>query len=247
MTIVEAMKCFGLMQSYNLDSLKKKYYQLAKAYHPDLQSNLTEEENKKKMQEVNLAYEILKENLDKLNVDDMLKNTEWKKTSSNNVYVDYNPFNYEYDFKKYDNNKTEKLNKISREISKEVTKVKTSACKCDDYIQDVVDKYIRELYILEAKLWNYDDLDSIDINLEFVKIRQDRIIIEYKTFQKEISTYYDKEYLLNFYEEEWLKNQDKILSAIDIVDKAAILLEIIESIKNKNRLNNNYIKIKKMV
>ena len=47
----------GVEKDFTKDELKKKYRQLAKKYHPDL--NPDNEESKEKLQEINEAYAIL--------------------------------------------------------------------------------------------------------------------------------------------------------------------------------------------
>lgn len=54
----------GISRTADISSIKKKYHELAKKYHPDLNSNLSESDKEKydkKMREINNAYEKIKQ------------------------------------------------------------------------------------------------------------------------------------------------------------------------------------------
>lgn len=55
---VEAMEVMELMPPLTLDGIKKKYKELAKRYHPDLNNN--DKAAEEKLKSVNMAYTILK-------------------------------------------------------------------------------------------------------------------------------------------------------------------------------------------
>ncbi len=62
MNFYKALKIMGLFSDYTEDILRKKYYALARQYHPDALINKTEAEKKEaseKLKEINLAYEVL--------------------------------------------------------------------------------------------------------------------------------------------------------------------------------------------
>ncbi len=58
----DALKILGLNNNYTEGELRKRYYALAKKYHPDALINKTEVEKREateKLKKINLAYEIL--------------------------------------------------------------------------------------------------------------------------------------------------------------------------------------------
>lgn len=62
MNFNEALIILGLNNNYTEDELRKRYYALAKKYHPDVLINRTEEEriaSSQKLKEINVAYEVL--------------------------------------------------------------------------------------------------------------------------------------------------------------------------------------------
>ena len=54
MNYSEALKLFGLTSNFTKDELKKRYLELSKKYHPDLNGD------EEMMKKINLAYEVLK-------------------------------------------------------------------------------------------------------------------------------------------------------------------------------------------
>lgn len=60
MTKTEAEVILNLEGNYDSDLLRKQYHNMAKKYHPDIKSNLSDYEKNIRMQEINSAYEYLK-------------------------------------------------------------------------------------------------------------------------------------------------------------------------------------------
>lgn len=66
MTIIKALSIFGIKNNYTEEELKKKYHELVKLNHPDRHTDVSpekQEEYKRKTQDINEAFELLKKNL----------------------------------------------------------------------------------------------------------------------------------------------------------------------------------------
>lgn len=83
MTLEKAIRILSINSMDSLKTIKKKYYAMARKYHPDIYK---ETDAKEKMQEINLAYEYI------INHFDELRSFEWSRTSTQTRY-NYNKDN----------------------------------------------------------------------------------------------------------------------------------------------------------
>lgn len=83
MTLEKAIRILSINSMDSLKTIKKKYYAMARKYHPDIYK---ETDAKEKMQEINLAYEYI------INHFDELRSFGWSRTSTQTRY-NYNKDN----------------------------------------------------------------------------------------------------------------------------------------------------------
>ena len=76
MSYEEALNIFGLYPGYTEDELKKVYRSLAKKYHTDINNSFEAQE---KMRKINVAHDILKQNLGKNNTNAQKSNSNLEK------------------------------------------------------------------------------------------------------------------------------------------------------------------------
>ena len=55
----EALNLFGFINNFTKEELKKRYLELSKKYHPDLQKPEDKEKAEAKMKQINEAYDTL--------------------------------------------------------------------------------------------------------------------------------------------------------------------------------------------
>lgn len=111
MTYERALRIFGLNSGFTEEELKKTYRKLASKYHPDVNSqSLSEDECKRKMQEINEARECLRKNTGNgknSNADDIREYKTKIQIELNNII----------EFNLYDTSPSEKIRQIIMEIN----------------------------------------------------------------------------------------------------------------------------------
>lgn len=140
MTVSKALSIFGLKSNYNEAELKKKYRELVKKNHPDYHMNAPiseQEEYKRRTQDINEAYEVLKKNLTK----DTKKHTSKKSGTHHN-------------WQNSQSSSTQSKNetKLTKEKITAINTIKSYYKKCDakklmEQIKDLIDNYILKIQI----------------------------------------------------------------------------------------------------
>lgn len=69
-------KVLGISKNASAKDIKKAYYQLAKKYHPDVNTNKNDADASKKFQEVSAAYEVLSDETKRREYDTYGQTTE---------------------------------------------------------------------------------------------------------------------------------------------------------------------------
>ena len=179
-----AKKIFGIndIQKMSLESLRKIYIRLSKAHHPDLVGN--SKSNLKKMQDINLAYEVLKK------IVKTRKNTNNTKTVRNSSNPNVDIFEYRNEVRNYLISESQVEYDETLNISKN-----------SEYI-DLIEEYASIEYDLKEKLLN---------NLD--KMKTVRIVdFELNNLDKRVSqnamTFFN-EFLDSFYDNVSEKLEDK--------------------------------------
>ena len=168
--------------------IEKAYRVLSKRYHPDLQEESKKEESKIKMQEINEAYEVLKDSLKREEYDNKLKeerNFETKKREQEILEAQRNEFERykesiskeKSDFSKVDDYEEEKNKKIKRqqqefqrqeyEMQEEQEKIKN---EYRQQYQDAYEDYLRSLgYKIKYK-WTWKKTKELLISIAIMAI-----------------------------------------------------------------------------
>ena len=168
--------------------IEKAYRVLSKKYHPDLQEESKKEKSKIKMQEINEAYEVLKDSLKREEYDNKLKeerNFETKKREQEILEAQRNEFERykesiskeKSDFSKVDDYEEEKNKKIKRqqqefqrqeyEMQEEQEKIKN---EYRQQYQDAYEDYLRSLgYKIKYK-WTWKKTKELLISIAIMAI-----------------------------------------------------------------------------
>ena len=229
----EAINILGLKGEFDLDTLKKQYRKMSLKYHPDIPSDLTEDEKTIKMQEVNAAYEILKEYL-KTNKRGFARKVNPDKSS----WADYDPFNSPYDWdekaeettKKYKKRK-EAYEELKRKVGSAIAEGKLFKIACSDdergFKESLWNEYIKKLIELEARI-SKDDIEDITFDEELEKIKNSLILDENEKFKKRINHFFAKDKIASLFEQKWEEIKLNIFSA----DTISILIDMYVSFIN---------------
>ena len=81
MDYIEALRLFGFTSNFTKEELKKRYLELSKKYHPDLNGD------EEMMKKVNMAYEILKKHNESYAYNACSKLIKYYDTTSEEVKV----------------------------------------------------------------------------------------------------------------------------------------------------------------
>lgn len=105
----------GVSQNATKEEIRAKYIELVKKYHPDIN---TDEDATKKAQEINMAYDILSDEVKRKEYDKTLNNqnnSNETDTTNDTSKKQEDPFNYEEEINKY----TEREKKYAEKLATE--------------------------------------------------------------------------------------------------------------------------------
>lgn len=246
MTKNEAEVILNLEGNYDSDLLRKQYYKMAKKYHPDINSNLSDDEKTKNMQEINSAYEYLKQYLNNNGVGNVSRN------SSNNRWTHYSYYyrstnrttNYSYNTtgSKYYSEK-QHFNReegspfsyfiFKKTLMEEIRSIDILKRKYqlenNEYAINMCEIYILKLQKYNELIFNIANLDESGFLFEINEI-QNRTIMDVHKDYKERLNYFYSEKAKKLYFEKWKLNKDNILNLKKMELKIQSFLEIINEV-----------------
>ena len=235
MTTEEAIRILNLEENYNLNILKKQYYKKAKQYHPDMVSNLTEEEKNRKMQEINNAYDFLKSQL-------KYNDTHTKTTTYNQTKTNYNnDFNYNNYYKR--GNETDNqiyLKKVILDFIKtEIMDLKQIKSYCEIHNQSFILKicniYLEQYQYITKEIDVFCDFCFFDFEkcFNYFYLMKRKIMTNaYLEYKGHINCFRSKGRAKKIYEELWDKKKELILQSKTVAYAINCFMEIVRSVEN---------------
>lgn len=225
MTKSEAEIVLELKGSYDSNILRKQYLEMAKRYHPDKISNLSNDEKTRRMQDINAAYDFLKAYLKKNKVASV------KVSNSNSTNTNTNKYSYKT------NTNTSNSNYYYKRSYEECFRNVEYLFDIKHIIQKIIDIEIQGIKELKESYKTKDNVFAImlcDDYIEKIKELKDRYLNIYKS--AEAKCFLDELFFLQQHTIHiWHKNHMKIVN--NFYSERARKMYLHDIVVNRTKIN----------